>query len=105
MMIGRGFPRRGIFVTKAGEKGTGKNGWPHSDEMKIVERWKRSSYSTLDALVTIIDPKVYAEPFVSAPLKHQLLPDAEIWEYFCVPSDSDEFNKRIVFPGNQVERD
>jgi hypothetical protein len=92
----------GNFITKAGDGGTGKNGWPHSDEMKIVERWKRLDYATLEGQVTIIDPKVYAEPFQSLPLKHMLLPDAEIWEYFCVPSDNDSFNERVLYPGNQI---
>ena len=92
----------GNFVTKPGDTGTGLNAWPHSDEMKIVERWKRTSYGNLEGQVTIIDPKVYATPWVSEPLKHMLLPDTEIWEYFCVPSDSNDFNEKVIFPGNQI---
>jgi len=92
----------GNFVTNPGEKGTGKNGWPHSDEMKVVERWKRLDYGTMEGQVTIIDPKVYDGPFVGESLKFQHLPDAELWEYFCVPTDNDYFNETHIAPGNQV---
>ena len=92
----------GNFVTNPGEKGTGKNGWPHTDEMKVVERWKRLDYGTMEGQVTIIDPKVYDGPFVGESLKFQHLPDAELWEYFCVPTDNDYFNETHIAPGNQV---
>ena len=94
----------GAFVTKPGTTGRGLNGWPHSDEMKIVERWKRTSYGILEGQVTVIDPKVYAKPWTTTVVKHTLLPDTEIWEYFCVPSDSDYFNQTHIIPGNQVEQ-
>lgn len=87
-------------VAQPGAKGWGTHGWPHSDEMRIVERWKRTSYGTLDSQMTIIDPKTYTKPWVTDVIKHTLLPDTEIWEYFCVPSDSNEFNERVVIPSN-----
>src|SRR5262245_52028509 len=83
----------GNFVTSLGDGSAGLNCWPHSDEMKIVERWKRTSFGILEAQVTVIDPKVYQEPWAADVVKHTLLPDTEIWEYFCVPSDSDVFNQ------------
>jgi hypothetical protein len=90
----------GSFITKPGSKGRGLNGWPHSDEMRIVERWRRTSYAILEAELTIIDPKVYAKPWVTEAVKHLLIPNAEIWEYFCVPSDSQAFNERVIKPSN-----
>lgn len=72
-------------------------GFPHSDEMKIEERYKRTSYTTLDVTVTIIDPKAYTKPWVThGAIK--LRPGTEISEYFCVPSESQEFNDRILKP-------
>ena len=50
--------------------------------------------------VTVYDPKVYTKPFASPVVKHTYLPDAEIGEYFCVPSDNEALNNRIIFPGN-----
>ena len=90
----------GNFSVQPGSKGWGMAGWPHSDEMRIVERWKRVSYGTLEGQVTVYDPKVYTKPFASPVVKHTFLPDAEIGEYFCVPSDNEALNNRIIFPGN-----
>ena len=90
----------GNFITKPGSKGWGLNGWPHSDEMKVVERWKRTSYGILEGQVTVIDPKVYEKPWTTDIVKHTLLSNTEIWEYFCVPSDSEYFNEKVVRPSN-----
>ncbi len=94
----------GNFISKPGAKGWGLNAWPHTDEMKVVERWKRTSYGILEAQLTIIDPKVYAEPWVTDVVKHTLLPDTELWEYFCVPSDSNYFNEKVVIPSNGAKK-
>ena len=37
-------------------------GFTHSDEMKVVERYKRVDYGTLEEELTIIDPKTYTQP-------------------------------------------
>jgi hypothetical protein len=72
-------------------------GFPHSDEMRLVERYKRTSYVTLDVTVTIEDPKTYTQPWVTHGTI-RLRPGTEISEYFCVPSESQEFNDRILKP-------
>ena len=72
-----------------------QRGLPHSDEMKVVERWHRTSYENLEAELTVIDPKVYAQPFVTKG-KETLRPGAELSEYWCVPSDSDQYNKELT---------
>jgi hypothetical protein len=90
----------GNFITKPGSKGWGLNAWPHSDEMRITERWKRTSYGILEAQLTVIDPKVYTKPWTTDIVKHTFLPNTELWEYFCVPSDSEYFNEKVVRPSN-----
>jgi len=70
-------------------------GFAHSDQMKTVERYKRTSYGTLEAEMTITDPKVFTAPWTTKG-KIELRPNAELWEYFCVPSESDEYNKRLI---------
>jgi hypothetical protein len=70
--------------------------------MRIVERWKRTSFGILETQVTIIDPKVYTKPWTTEVFKHTLLPDTELWEYFCVPTDNDYFNQTHIAPGNQI---
>jgi hypothetical protein len=70
-------------------------GWPHSDEMKVTERWKRLNYGTLEAQITITDPKTYSQPWVTQAFKIPLVPGTELGEYFCVPSDFGGFNANV----------
>lgn len=73
--------------------------FPHSSELRIVERYKRIDYGHLEASMTVIDPKVYTQPWTSA-ATIGLMPNAEIGEYFCVPSESISFNERQTDPAN-----
>ena len=73
-------------------------GWTHSDEMRVVERWRRLNYGTLEAQLTITDPKTYTEPWVTPVATITLVPGAELGEDFCVPSDYNTFNNEIHLP-------
>jgi hypothetical protein len=73
-------------------------GWPHSDEMRVVERWRRLNYGTLEVQITVIDPKTYTKPWVTQPARIRLAPGTELWEYFCVPSDFNTFNSNVYLP-------
>ena len=70
-------------------------GFAHTDKMKTVERYRRTSYGTLEAEMTVTDPDVFTQPWVTKG-KIELRPNAELWEYFCVPSESDEYNQRLI---------
>ena len=70
-------------------------GFAHTDQMRTVERYHRTSYGTLEAEMTIIDPDVFTQPWTTKG-KIELRPNAELWEYFCVPSESDEYKKRLI---------
>ena len=55
---------------------------PTSQEMKIVERFTRTSADTISYEITTTDPVVYTAPWTARfPLK--LTPDYEWWEYAC----------------------
>jgi hypothetical protein len=77
------------------DRRTMDRGFPHSEDMRIVERWTRTAYDTLDVEVTIIDPDVYTQPWTTRG-KMELRPNTEIGEYACVPSFSDFYNTRVV---------
>ena len=70
-------------------------GWPHSEDMRVVERYSRVDYGTLESELTIFDERVYAEPWVTPKATIKLVPGTELWEYFCVPTESDAFNQRF----------
>jgi hypothetical protein len=72
-------------------------GYPHSDEMRIEERYKRISYGSLQMTLTVVDPKVYTAPWTTTGTV-TLIPNTELAEHFCVPSDSINFNKESTIP-------
>jgi hypothetical protein len=73
------------------------SGYPHSDEMRVEERYKRLNYGLLQLTLTITDPKVYSAPWVTTGTT-TLLPNTELAEHFCVPSDSIHFNDENTIP-------
>jgi hypothetical protein len=77
--------------------------FPHSDQMKLEERYKRLNYGLLQASITITDPKVFTMPWTTTGTI-KLLPNAEIGEYFCVPSEFMRFNERQTAPSNGLPK-
>ena len=81
-------------------------GWTHSDEMRVVERYTRIDYGTMEGELTIIDPRTYTQPWVTPKSTMKLNPGTELYENFCAPSDYQQFNERVFNPaaaevGNQ----
>jgi hypothetical protein len=79
-------------------------GWTHSDEMRIVERWRRVNYATLEAQLTVIDPKTYTEPWVTPKATITLVPGAELSENVCAPSDYTAFSNNVFLPAAVREK-
>jgi len=74
------------------------HGFVHSDQMTTVERYQRVSYDTLQATLTVTDPKIFEKPWTTTG-KIALRPGTELWEYFCVPSESNDYNNKVTKPG------
>jgi hypothetical protein len=90
--------RSWIAPTPVQRYGSGKpGGFPHSDEMRIEERYKRLNYGLLQVTLTITDPKVYMAPWTTTGTV-TLIPNTEMAENFCVPSDSIRFNNESTIP-------
>ena len=66
--------------------------------MKVVERWRRPNYGTIEHQVTVIDPKIYTQPWVGTTGTTALVSGAELGENFCVPSDYATFNNQVFLP-------
>jgi hypothetical protein len=57
-------------------------GHPHTEALRIVERYRRRDVGHLDVEVTFEDPGAYSKPWtVSVPL--ELFPDTELLEFVC----------------------
>ena len=61
-------------------------GVPHSDALKVVERFHRVDARTLTVMVTLIDPKAYSAPMTTT-VTYRMLDDPrwEPHEFLCKP--------------------
>lgn len=77
-------------------------GRPHSDEMRVQERFHRVDYNTLELTVAINDPKFYLQPWNALDkfVLHRLPDDYDVQEFFCVPSETADYNKLIGTPAS-----
>ena len=57
-------------------------GHPHSDALRVTERFRRRDFGHLDVEMTFDDPKVYTKPF-TIKVPHDLVADSDIFEMFC----------------------
>jgi hypothetical protein len=79
-------------------------GYPHSDQMKLEERYHRIDHDTIEMTVTVNDPKMYTKPWLSQKKTWSLLPKPEEYsldgwnglpEEVCAPIDEvDNFEGR-----------
>jgi hypothetical protein len=56
--------------------------FPHSEGLRMVERYRRPDYGHIELDVTLTDPALYAEPW-TARIGIELTPDTELLEYVC----------------------
>jgi len=73
-------------------------GDPHSDQMRLTERYQRVDKETLSIAVTIDDPKAYTKAWVGQPIHYSLRPRVEIGEWYCTIEDEGRFGEKIRFP-------
>ena len=75
---------------------------PHSDGMRLVERWRRTGPGTLALEMVIHDPVMYTEPVVVETKVFARLTGREIQEVICAPADEGAFNERIRDPAGGI---
>ena len=57
-------------------------GHPHSEALRMTERFRRRDAGHMDLQVTLEDPKAYNQPW-TLPVDLDLMPDGELIEYIC----------------------
>jgi len=75
-----------------------QDGYPHSEEMKLTEHWRRLDANTLELVMTLEDPVVYSRPWNSDTKIFRLDREGvKDWDpqIYCVPSEEFKFNKLI----------
>jgi hypothetical protein len=76
----------------------GADGYPHTEDMVVTERYQRVDHDTILYNIVVNDPKAYTKPIVGPQRIMKLRPNAEIEELVCVWSDENAFAKRIREP-------
>ena len=57
-------------------------GHPHTEALRVTERYHRRDAGHMDLQVTFEDPKAYGRPW-TLPIEFDLVPDGELIEYVC----------------------
>ena len=75
-------------------------GRPHSDVLKMEERWHRVNSDTLELTVTIDDPEFYTQPWKGLDkfVLHRLPDGYDISEAICSATEMAEYNRLIGKP-------
>ena len=63
-------------------------GHPHSEALRVVERYHRRDFGHMDVEMTFDDPKMYTKPF-TVKVTYELWPDSDIFEFFCNENEKD----------------
>jgi hypothetical protein len=82
-----------------------KFGYPHSEQMRLEERYRRVDPDTLELVMTLTDPVVYASPWVSDTKRFTANREkTRRWDeqIYCVPSEEFPFQK-LIQSGNTIQ--
>jgi hypothetical protein len=61
-------------------------GTPTTDQLKMTERFTRTSFGRMNIDITIDDPKAFTKPWTVRHVQ-ELMPDADIIEFICVENN------------------
>jgi hypothetical protein len=75
-------------------------GRPHSDAMRVEERFHRVDHDHMELTVTIDDPKMYTKPWVAMDKQlFRLMPaDFSMGETRCSPSEMAAYDSLVSSP-------
>jgi hypothetical protein len=73
-------------------------GHPHSDQLRVEERYTRENHDTMQLLVNIDDPKTFTKPYTAATTTFTWNPKQEFEEQLCIASDAQAYMEIIGKP-------
>ena len=69
------------------------DGHPHSEALRVTERYRRTNFGHMDVQVTLEDPKTLDKP-VTLPMHADFVADTELLEYVC--QENERSRQRLV---------
>lgn len=73
-------------------------GYPHSANARFQERYTRVDHNNLRLTVTVDDPALYTKPFILGTTGFRWIPNQEIGEQMCIPSEGMVYRETIALP-------
>src|SRR5262245_12802669 len=70
-------------------------GHPHSENLRLTERYKRLDFGRMEIQETFSDPAVYSRS-MTVTVKGTLLPDTELLEYVCTENERDRRGQKLI---------
>lgn len=82
-------------------------GRPHSEELRVEERWHRVNSDTMELTVTIDDPKFYTQPWKALDrfVLNRLPAGFDMSEFVCSATETAEYNRLIGKPASPAPAD
>lgn len=77
---------------------TAKNGYPHTVNSHVQERFHRDSKNDLTLSLTMDDPKLYTKQFDLGLEHFRWVPNQQLDDYSCIPSEIEEYLKTMGDP-------
>jgi hypothetical protein len=75
-----------------------KSGYPHTVDAHVTERFHRSSKHDLSLTLTMTDPKLYTQPFFLGEVHFRWVPNQQIDDFTCIPSEVQLYLKEMGDP-------
>jgi hypothetical protein len=75
-----------------------KAGYPHSIDAHVQERFTRADHNDLKLTITMDDPKIYTKQFFLGNVYYRWVPNQQIDEKLCVPSEVIEYMESMGKP-------
>ena len=79
-------------------------GDPHSDQLKVEERYTRQDHDTMHVTVMVDDPIAYTKPFMAQPGELYKLSHDDLPQQLCIPSDADSYISVIAGPAAKGQK-
>jgi hypothetical protein len=75
-----------------------KNGYPHSIDAVVTERFTRVDKNDLSLSITMEDPTLYTKPFVIGTSHFRWVPNQQLDDFTCIPSQVQEYIQQMADP-------
>lgn len=76
-------------------------GHPQSKDLHVIERYERVDQNTLKVTVNVEDPPIFTKPFLLGTTVYKWLPNQEMEEQLCIPSEAQAYHDAVAGPAAQ----